>query len=276
MTVRPDAGPDSAEPEIRPAPLRDLLLYFLRLGTFGFGGPIALVGYMQRDLVEQRRWISQRGLQGRARARAARARAAGRAARDLPRLAARRRARRDARRGRVRPAVVPDGARALGALRRVRRAAVDAGRVLRHRRRGDRDHRAQRRTSSSSMTLGADRLLWVLFAVSALVTAWTESEIVWLFVRRRGRGAGRARAPLALAAAAARRARCLAVAAHRARTAPAVATRRSGQIAWYFAEAGRVRVRQRAGDRAVPARRRRQRVPLADASASSSTRSRSR
>jgi chromate transporter len=41
--------------------LRDLLLYFLRLGTFGFGGPIALAGYMQRDLVEQRRWVSKSG-----------------------------------------------------------------------------------------------------------------------------------------------------------------------------------------------------------------------
>ncbi len=35
-----------------------LVAYFLRLGTFGFGGPIALVGYMQRDLIEQRRWFS--------------------------------------------------------------------------------------------------------------------------------------------------------------------------------------------------------------------------
>jgi chromate transporter len=34
-------------------------LYFLRLGTFGFGGPIALAGFMQRDLVEERRWISR-------------------------------------------------------------------------------------------------------------------------------------------------------------------------------------------------------------------------
>ena len=34
------------------------LLYFLYLGTFGFGGPIALAGYMQRDLVERRRWIA--------------------------------------------------------------------------------------------------------------------------------------------------------------------------------------------------------------------------
>ena len=37
---------------------RELLLYFLRLGTFGFGGPIALAGYMQRDLVEERQWVS--------------------------------------------------------------------------------------------------------------------------------------------------------------------------------------------------------------------------
>src|SRR5258708_21268455 len=30
-----------------------------QLGTIGFGGPVALVGYMQRDLVEQRKWISE-------------------------------------------------------------------------------------------------------------------------------------------------------------------------------------------------------------------------
>ncbi|HEX7642438.1 MAG TPA: chromate transporter [Burkholderiaceae bacterium] len=33
--------------------------YFLRLGTFGFGGPVALVGFMHRDLVERRGWISE-------------------------------------------------------------------------------------------------------------------------------------------------------------------------------------------------------------------------
>ena len=32
------------------------------------------------------------------------------------------------------------------------------------------------------MTLGRDRLLWLLFAASALVTAWTETEIVWVFL----------------------------------------------------------------------------------------------
>ncbi|HVT35726.1 MAG TPA: chromate transporter [Nevskiaceae bacterium] len=39
--------------------LWDLVRYALRLGTTGFGGPVALVGYMYRDLVEQRKWISE-------------------------------------------------------------------------------------------------------------------------------------------------------------------------------------------------------------------------
>jgi chromate transporter len=39
--------------------LRQLTLYFLKLGTLGFGGPVALVGYMYRDLVERRKWISE-------------------------------------------------------------------------------------------------------------------------------------------------------------------------------------------------------------------------
>jgi chromate transporter len=38
------------------------LRYFLGLGALGFGGPIATVGYMQRDLVEQRRWMSKEDL----------------------------------------------------------------------------------------------------------------------------------------------------------------------------------------------------------------------
>ncbi len=39
--------------------LRNLLVYFLKLGTWGFGGPVALVGYMHRDLVENKKWISE-------------------------------------------------------------------------------------------------------------------------------------------------------------------------------------------------------------------------
>ena len=37
----------------------EMVGYALRLGTLGFGGPVALVGYMHRDLVEQRKWISE-------------------------------------------------------------------------------------------------------------------------------------------------------------------------------------------------------------------------
>lgn len=39
--------------------LWQMVAYMLRLGTIGFGGPVALAGYMYRDLVEQRRWISE-------------------------------------------------------------------------------------------------------------------------------------------------------------------------------------------------------------------------
>lgn len=39
--------------------LWQMTLYALKLGSIGFGGPIALVGYMHRDLVENRKWISE-------------------------------------------------------------------------------------------------------------------------------------------------------------------------------------------------------------------------
>ena len=39
--------------------LRELVIYFLKLGTWGFGGPVALVGYMHRDLVDEKNWISE-------------------------------------------------------------------------------------------------------------------------------------------------------------------------------------------------------------------------
>ncbi len=45
-------------PDAEPS-LAAFVAYFLRLGTFGFGGPIALAGYMQRDLVEERRWVTK-------------------------------------------------------------------------------------------------------------------------------------------------------------------------------------------------------------------------
>jgi chromate transporter len=47
------------EPVVIPYSLGSLVAYFLRLGTWGFGGPVALVGYMHRDLVERRGWIGE-------------------------------------------------------------------------------------------------------------------------------------------------------------------------------------------------------------------------
>jgi chromate transporter len=42
-----------------PHAIRDLTLYFLKLGTLGFGGPVALVGQMERDLVDDRKWLTK-------------------------------------------------------------------------------------------------------------------------------------------------------------------------------------------------------------------------
>jgi chromate transporter len=39
--------------------IRDLVLYYLRLGTLGFGGPVALCGQMERELVQDRKWVTK-------------------------------------------------------------------------------------------------------------------------------------------------------------------------------------------------------------------------
>ncbi len=43
-------------PKVR---IRDLGLYYLRLGALGFGGPVALVGQMEKELVQQRKWLTK-------------------------------------------------------------------------------------------------------------------------------------------------------------------------------------------------------------------------
>src|SRR5216117_2579339 len=59
-------GRKSSEPEPKrerespeAVPFSRFVRYFLWLGTYGFGGPIATVGYMQRDLVERRGWLER-------------------------------------------------------------------------------------------------------------------------------------------------------------------------------------------------------------------------
>jgi chromate transporter len=166
---------------VAPCTLADLLGYFLRLGALGFGGPIALAGYMQRDLVERRGWISKQDyVEGLALAQLAPGPLAAQLAIYLGWV-----------RGGTLGAtlvglafVLPSFLMVLalsalylrfgglawmqGVFYGVGAAVIaiigrSAWKLLR-------------------MTLAADRLLWVLFAVSALVTAWTEAEIVWVFV----------------------------------------------------------------------------------------------
>src|SRR5262245_47707948 len=51
-------APMPAEP-IRWIPVRDLVRYYLRLGVLGFGGPVALVGQMERELVGEKKWLTK-------------------------------------------------------------------------------------------------------------------------------------------------------------------------------------------------------------------------
>src|SRR5215211_2377165 len=55
-TYERQAAEESSAPE---RSLPRLVRYFAGLGSFGFGGPIALAGYMHRDLVEGRRWYTE-------------------------------------------------------------------------------------------------------------------------------------------------------------------------------------------------------------------------
>src|SRR6478609_6298262 len=48
------------EPEaVPPGRIAEVVPYFLRLGLLGFGGPVALVGQMERELVGERGWLSK-------------------------------------------------------------------------------------------------------------------------------------------------------------------------------------------------------------------------
>jgi len=161
--------------------LREFVLYFLRLGTFGFGGPIALAGYMQRDLVEERRWLSKQDyVEGLALAQLAPGPLAAQLAIYLGWV-----------RGRVLGAtlvgvafVLPSFLMVLalsalylmfGGLPWMRGVFYGVGAAVIA-------IIARSAYKLVKLTLGTDRLLWGLFAVSAIVTAWTESEVIWLFL----------------------------------------------------------------------------------------------
>src|SRR6516162_3611989 len=60
MTAPEPASPETLTPALpHRRSLREIVFYFLRLGTLGFGGPVALVGLMEKELVSERRWLTR-------------------------------------------------------------------------------------------------------------------------------------------------------------------------------------------------------------------------
>jgi chromate transporter len=164
-----------------PVPLREYVRYFLRLGTLGFGGPIALCAAMQRDLVEERGWVTnEEYVEGLALAQLMPGPLAAQLAIYLGWV-----------RARVLGATLTAAAFILpsflmvlllsaayvryqglpwmqGAFYGIGAAVIAIV--------------ARSAFKLARSTLKRDPLLWGIFAVNLGVTAWTESEIVWIFV----------------------------------------------------------------------------------------------
>ena len=175
-----DSAPVQADEAKASSNLGEFLSYFLRLGALGFGGPIALAGYMQRDLVEERKWVAKQDyLEGLAFSQLSPGPLAAQLAMYLGWV----------RTGRIGATLVgavfilPSFLMVVvlavlyvhfGRLSWIQGifygigAAVSA--II-----------ARSAWKLLRTTLGKDWLLWILCTSLAITTVWTESEIVWLF-----------------------------------------------------------------------------------------------
>lgn len=181
MSQQAKPQPIAAESETVSFTLRELLSYFLRLGTFGFGGPIALAGYMQRDLVERRRWLSRADyLEGLAFSQLSPGPLAAQLAMYIGWLRA----------GFLGTTLVgiafvlPSFTMAVvvgalyvhfGSLPWIQGMFYGIGAAV----------IAIIVRSTIKLvrtTVSKDRLLWIIFGALAITTAWTQSEMVWLFI----------------------------------------------------------------------------------------------
>jgi chromate transporter len=169
------------EQDVAACSLRELVGYFARLGTLGFGGPIALAGYMQRDLVERRRWITRQDyLEGLALAQLSPGPLAAQLAMYI---------------GWVRGGAL--GAAAVGGAFIAPSFIMVLGLAGLYVRYGglpwiqDAFYGigaaviaivVRSSVKLAKLALGKDWILWVMFAGSAAVTAATESEVVWMFL----------------------------------------------------------------------------------------------
>jgi chromate transporter len=174
-----------AQPESRVTPVDVSLIqfvrYFLWLGTVGFGGPIALAGHMQQDLVEERGWVSRQDyIEGLALAQLAPGPLAAQLAMYL---------------GYVKAGVF--GATVVGIAFVLPSFVMVVALSAAYVRYGGLRWMQEifygvgasvigiitRSTFKlTKLTLGKDKLLWGIFAVLAVSTAWTSREIIWLFL----------------------------------------------------------------------------------------------
>jgi len=234
-TTPPKQVTEAGSTGVVPCTLTEYCAYFLRLGSLGFGGPIALAGYMQRDLVEEKRWITKQDyVEGLALAQLAPGPLAAQLAIYLGWV-----------KGRVLGATLVGAAFILPSFMMVLALSVAYVRfggigwmqgafygigaaviaII-----------ARSVVKLVKMTLAEDRLLWGLFIANGVLTAWTESEVVWAFAfsgvlmafvrgrARAGTAAALGLAPLPLWAVSG------------LHGAASVAT--LGKILWFFAEAG--------------------------------------
>lgn len=161
--------------------LRELTVYFLGLGAAGFGGPIALVGAMDRDFVDRRGWATRQELKdGLAFAQLAPGPLAAQLAMYLGWLCAGVRGATVAGVAFVAPSFAIVLVLAVlyvrfGGLSWLAGAFYGIGAaviaVI-----------ARSAVKLAHRTLERDALMGALFGVSAVVTAWRESEVAWLFL----------------------------------------------------------------------------------------------
>ena len=178
MTETPVTTETPAQPGYS---LWHIVRYMLALGTWGFGGPVALVGYMYRDLVEKRHWISESEYkEGMALAQLMPGPLAAQLAIYLGYVHHRVLGATLVGMAFVLPSflmVVAIGAAyaAYGGIAWMQAVFYGVGAAVI----GIIAMSAYKLTTKN---IGKDKLLWAIFAVSAAVTVITKSEIVWIFL----------------------------------------------------------------------------------------------
>ena len=158
-----------------------LVNYFLYLGSLGFGGPVALVGYMQRDLVERRGWFTKEEyMKSLALSQLAPGPLAAQLAICLGYVHSRLAGATLVALAFVLPSFVMTVAISwlyvrFGGLPWMQAAFYGVGAAVI-------GIIVLAAYKLAKLTMAKDKLQWAIFAVMAVVTAWTESEILWLFL----------------------------------------------------------------------------------------------